>query len=280
MRAARRFLRELKDEQLLSVRSIRVELYGSLVLTGKGHGTDRAILLGLSGEEPDHVDPATAAAVVSKIQEQGAIQLLGMHAVRFDPRTDLLFHSGDTLPRHSNGMRFTVSCPDGLELDSRIFYSIGGGFIITEDEQGDDGVPPAVIVPYRFRSAADLLRLGKEHEKAIWTMVLENEKVSRSQEEVHREVFRRWKVMQDCTDRGLRTEGILEGGLNVRRRAPHLHESLCNKSVSDPLAVVDWINLFAIAVNEENAAGGRVVTAPTSIIYALISTYAICWKPG
>lgn len=265
MRAARRFAEELETSgHLSSTDRVKVDLYGSLALTGRGHGTDRAILLGLLGEVPDQVDPATVDSKLSNIRQQGYLRLLGSHPISFDCEKDLIFRDDELLPGHSNGMRFTAYKWRAQELESKVFSSIGGGFIMAGGERPSDGNHAATEIPYPFHSAAELLRLGEEHRKPIWALVLENEKIARPEEEVRAGVFRIWQTMKDCTYRGFRTEGILAGGLNVRRRAPRLYRDLCNRDVSDPLVVVDWINLFAIAVNEENAAGGRVVTAPTN----------------
>ena len=264
MRAARRFVEELATEGLLSeTDAVTVDLYGSLALTGIGHGTDRAIMLGLMGETPDEVDPATIEAKVTEICERKFIRLLGKHPVGFDHQHDLVFRRNEVLPGHSNGMRFVAYNWGKQTLARKIFYSIGGGFILAEREQPTES-NHAVQVPYPFKSAAELLRYGREESKPIWKLVLENETVLRSEKEIDAGISRIWRAMKDCTERGLKTEGILKGGLNVRRRAPELYRSLCGRDTADPLAVVDWINLFAIAVNEENAAGGRVVTAPTN----------------
>lgn len=267
MRAARRFAQELEaNARLTRTVSVTAELYGSLALTGKGHGIDRAILLGLSGEVPDQIDPATVEPKLTRMRQQRLLRLLGTHTIAFDPDSHLIFRRAETLRSHSNGMRFTAYDENGQKLEQRIVYSVGGGFIVAEDEnehkQTDSG--DECTVPYSFESAAALLRLGQKHRKPIWGLVLENEKCWRSEPEVRREITQIWQVMQECTYRGLATEGVLPGGLNVRRRAPGLYRALSLREHSDSLGVVDWINLFAIAVNEENAAGGRVVTAPTN----------------
>jgi len=265
MRAARRFVEELASEGLLSeTDAVTIDLYGSLALTGIGHATDRAILLGLMGEMPDEVDPATIEAKLAEVREHNFLRLLGKQPVIFNPQHDLVFRRTEVLPGHSNGMRFVAYNWGKQTLASRIFYSIGGGFILADGEQPAEANQAARQVPYPFKSAGELLRLGSEHAKPIWELVRENEKVLRSEHEIHSGIARIWQVMKDCTHRGLRTEGILEGGLKVRRRAADMYRSLCDRDTTDPLAVVDWINLFAIAVNEENAAGGRVVTAPTN----------------
>jgi L-serine dehydratase len=265
MRAARRFVQELATDGLLSeIDAVTIDLYGSLALTGKGHGTDRALLLGLMGEVPDEVDPTTIEAKFNEICDRKFIRLLGKHPIAFDHQHDLVFRRNEVLPGHSNGMRFAAYNWGKQTLASRIFYSIGGGFIRAEGEQVSQANASNHDVPYPFKNAADLLRFGKEHHKAVWELVFENENALRSERETHAGISRIWQAMKDCTHRGLKTEGILGGGLNVRRRAPELYQALCERDTTDPLVVVDWINLFAIAVNEENAAGGRVVTAPTN----------------
>ena len=265
MRAAKRFAEELACEDLLSVTdSVTIDLYGSLALTGIGHGTDRAILLGLMGEVPDEVDPATIEAKIAEVQERKFIRLLGQHPIKFDHQHDLVFRRNEVLPGHSNGMRFLAYNWGRQTLALRIFYSVGGGFILAEKEHQAQANHSGPDVPYPFKSAADLLRFGKENQKAIWELTLENEKALRSEEEIRSRISRIWLAMKDCTERGFKTEGILGGGLNVRRRAPELYRALSDRNTADPLVVVDWINVFAIAVNEENAAGGRVVTAPTN----------------
>ena len=264
MRAARRFVQELATEGFLAeTDSLTVDLYGSLALTGMGHGTDRAILLGLMGEVPDEVDSAGIEAKLAQIRQKRLVLLLGKHPIAFDQEQDLAFRKNEVLPGHSNGMRFVAYDWGKQTLARRIFYSIGGGFILAEGERSAEASVAAEF-PYPFKSAADLLRLGREHAKPIWQLVLENEKVLRSEHEILGGVARIWQAMKDCTHRGLKTEGILGGGLNVRRRAPELYQALSRRDTTEHLAVIDWINLFAIAVNEENAAGGRVVTAPTN----------------
>lgn len=193
MRAARRFLKELEStRRLVETDGVTVHLYGSLALTGKGHGTDRAIMLGLVGEAPDQVDPATIGAKLSEICEQRRLLLLGKYPIKFDPETDLVFRQNEVLPGHSNGMRFTAYDSHRQELAQKIFYSIGGGFILAEGEQATQAPPSIQTVPYPFKSAAELLRFGEEHQKPIWALVLENEKILRSQGEIEAGVFRFW----------------------------------------------------------------------------------------
>ena len=263
MRASRRFALELHEQGLLGqIARIRVELFGSLALTGHVHQTDRAVLLGLSGEEPEKVDPATIDEKVTHIRQQHSLRLLDSTTIPFREDEDLLFLKTQVLPGHSNGMRFTGFDRDGRELHSAVFYSVGGGFIARE---GEDPARSALKVPpYTFSSADQLLEIGDLHKSAIWQIVLENEKTWRELTQVRGELDRIWEVMKACVQRGLETEGILPGGLNVRRRAPRLARKLNEQRRADPLAPMDWVNVYAMAVNEENAAGGRVVTAPTN----------------
>ncbi len=255
MRAARAFAVALDERgDLDRTTLVRTELYGSLALTGEGHGTDTAVLLGLSGEVPDQVAPDAAA----RIRHQPQVQLLGRRTVA----APIAFHRDLVLPGHPNAVRFTAISEGGSSLFSQVYYSVGGGFIQLE------GAPRAhvdrALVPYPFSSAAELVELAESHGWPIWKVVLENEKAWRSEVEVYAGVQRIWSVMRDSIERGLHTGGILPGGLNVRRRAMPLAARLATKGSKDPLAPIDWVNVFAIAVNEENAAGGRVVTAPTN----------------
>jgi L-serine dehydratase len=255
MRSAFAFVTEIAQRGLLSQCAlIRTELYGSLALTGKGHGTDTAILLGLSGEKPDEVDPDA----VNRIRGAECVQALGWREIA----SPILFHREFVLPGHPNAMRFTAFSADGEFLFSQVYYSIGGGFIQLEGapSQSTDRAP----VPYPFGSAAELLQIASDHSWPVWRVVLENEKAWRSEEEIRAGVTRIWGAMMGSMERGLCTEGILPGGLNVRRRAPRLAKRIETIGSKDPLAPLDWVNVFAIAVNEENAAGGRVVTAPTN----------------
>ncbi|MGO8718268.1 MAG: L-serine ammonia-lyase [Acidobacteriaceae bacterium] len=263
MRAARRFAAELEAAGLLeSTARITVELYGSLALTGHGHGTDRAILLGLMGAQPDRIDPAAIEGIVQKIREEHTLSLLGRHAISFHEADDLLWHRAETLPSHPNGMRYTALAADGTALRQQIFYSIGGGFIRAEGE--DVSTQATAKIPYRFHSAAELLEIAQEQDLSIWQLILANEAATRSEAEVRAGIHRIWQTMQSCAERGLTTEGTLPGGLNVHRRASEMRAKLLGKLAGDPLAPMDWLTLYAIAVNEENAAGGRVVTAPTN----------------
>jgi len=273
MRAAENFTTILESKNVLErVCRVQTELYGSLALTGMGHGTDRAILLGLSGEVPDQIDPETVAPLLTKIRSNKILQLRGKCSVRFEETRDLLFHKDQTLAQHSNGMRFRAFDELGTELAHQVYFSIGGGFILREGENAASR--PVTAVPYPFTSADELLRIGEERGMPIWQIAFENEKNWHSEAEIRAHVNRIWGVMQGCVERGLVTEGILPGGLNVKRRAPRLAKKLGESGNSDPLAPMDWVNVYALAVNEENAAGGRVVTAPTNGAAGIIPAVA------
>lgn len=275
MRAARMFLEELGANALGQVAGIKAELYGSLALTGRGHGTDRAVLLGLLGEKPDQVDPAAIAGELAEIRAGKIISLLRRHTVSFDEDRDLVFHPTEVLPMHSNGMRFTAFDSGGSEIRRGVYYSVGGGFVVKDGEE--EGMATETKVPFPFSHGEDLLRLGAESGKTIAGMVFANEKCWRSDEQIHQQIGRIWEVMQSCVRRGLSGEGELPGGLNVRRRAARLYSMLKENDSDDPMDVMDWVNVYAIAVNEENAAGGQVVTAPTNgaagIIPAILHYY-------
>ena len=275
MRAAREFALTL---DLSRTARVKTELFGSLALTGRGHGTDPAILLGLSGEVPDHVDPDQVEGKISAIRETGQLNLLGRKNIHFEERTDLLFQATMTMPGHPNTMRFTSYDAPGAKLNEGIYYSVGGGFIARQGDPVDDGSSRA-RVPYPFQSAADLLELGHRHAMPIWAIMLENEKAWHTEDEIRAYVHRIWDVMQACVQRGLASDGILPGGLNVRRRAQRWYRKLQEHGSADPLAPMDWVNVFAIAVNEENAAGGRVVTAPTNGAAGVVPAVAhYYWK--
>jgi len=271
MRAARRFTVELELAGLLPrVAEVRVDLYGSLALTGHGHGTDRAILLGLSGAEAATIDPATIEPKLAEIRTSGTLVLLGSYPIPFREPEHLIFHRDQMLPpgavtNHPNGVRFTAFDAAGNVLVTRTYFSIGGGFIIAD---GEATLPTtasgAAALPYPFASAAEMLQMARDAGLAVWELMLANECALRSPEDVRAGILHIWDVMQACIDRGMTTDGILPGGLAVRRRAARLTERLRQKGSSDPLAPLDWVTVYAMAVNEENAAGGRVVTAPTN----------------
>ncbi len=264
MRAASRFVAELdKAGQLDRVACVLAELYGSLALTGIGHGTDRAVLLGLSGEKPEEVDPAAIEAIVDTIRAEKRLVLLARHAIPFEESRDLLFHEDLVLPGHPNGMRFTAFSRGEETIASNVYYSVGGGFIVQEGEETNAQLE-CLSVPHPFSSGAELLERAEGNGLPIWKLMLENESALRSEQEVRERLKEIWSVMDACIERGLHTEGILPGGLKVQRRAPRLLRKIQARPANDPLLAMDWVNAFAMAVNEENAAGGRVVTAPTN----------------
>jgi L-serine dehydratase len=288
MRAALRFVHGLDETGALDrTARVVVHLYGSLALTGIGHGTDRAVLLGLLGEAPDTVDPAQVEAKLVAIRESGSLHLLGRHPVPFTEPMNLPFHREQMYPTagvasHPNGMTFTAFDVAGGLLSEEIFYSIGGGFIVSEAERTAPQQISARKVPYPFRSAAELLALAEANGLSIAELMMANEvalladptiSIARPgvvssmdvpEEQIKTSILALWRVMQACTARGIATEGILPGGLNVRRRAHRLADRLETSGSKDPLAPIDWVTVWAMAVNEENAAGGRVVTAPTN----------------
>jgi L-serine dehydratase len=265
MRAARQFLLDLEAKDLFNqTTQVAVQLYGSLALTGKGHGTDTAVLLGLEGETPDGVDPDAIAARLKKIRESGRIKLLGRREIPFDEALDLLMHRDQVLPKHSNGLRFTALDAGKQTLLTDEFYSIGGGFIVRGSEDEGDAAAAEVKLPYAFTSSESLLGLCAKHHLSIPQLMLANEKVWRPEAETRKGLLRIWQVMQACAARGMREGGELPGGLHVQRRAPVIHARLAAQKKTTALDAMDWVNLWALAVNEENAAGGRVVTAPTN----------------
>lgn len=273
MRAARRFVAGLEDAGLLSrVARVKAELYGSLALTGVGHGTEKAILLGLAGEQAETVDPGQIDAIMGGIRSRKRLLVLGSREVQFDESRDLLFHNDIVLRQHPNGMRFTAFDERGDLLESGAYFSIGGGFVVKEGETAADAAP--LPVPHPFSNAAELLEEAETKGLAVWQLMLENESALRSEAEVRERIARVWSVMEACIERGLNTPGILPGGLNVRRRAPALYAKTQDQSKADPLRAMDVVNAFAMAVNEENAAGGRVVTAPTNGAAGLLPAVA------
>lgn len=279
MRAARTFTEELRAEGLLPrTARVRAELYGSLALTGKGHASDSAVVLGLLGQTPDGVDVESVPRLLAQTAHQGRLMLGGTHEIEFTPRTDVEFRRGETLPGHPNGMRFTAADSAGGQLRARVYYSVGGGFVVDDAAVGTDRIradgPP---VPYPFHSAEQLLRLCRETGLSVSALMLANETArGRSPDDVRAGLLRLWEVMRQCVRRGATTEGILPGGLGVPRRAHRMYRQLggvCDESGllrprtahdGDPMRGADWVSLYALAVNEENAAGGRVVTAPTN----------------
>ncbi len=270
MRAAQEFVTDLDRAGVLTrVAAIKAELYGSLGATGKGHGSDKAVMLGLEGEMPDQVDPEAVPAVLERIRAAGRIRLLGRHEIAFREAEQLVLHRRKTLPFHANGMRFRALGADGGELANKVYYSVGGGFVVNETAAyGDDPLQEdATPQPHPFHTGAELLELCGDTRQSISQLMLQNEKAWRDEAEIRAGLLRIWQVMRDCVARGCRQEGTLPGGLKVRRRAADMYRKLASQpeaALRDPLTVMDWVNLYALAVNEENAAGGRVVTAPTN----------------
>jgi L-serine dehydratase len=269
MRAANLFVGRLAGEGLLDgTTRVRAEMFGSLGVTGHGHGTVKAVILGLEGERPDLVDPAAAEPRVEAVRADEVLRLGGKHPIRFSMDDDLVLHRRKRLPFHTNGMRFTARDADGNVRMTREYYSVGGGFVLDEDEVerseliADDRQRP---VPCPFSSGDELLRRTREAGLRISDLMLANELTRRSEEEIRSGLLHIWSVMQECVNRGIQGTGVLPGGLNVRRRAGALRQVLETADDStDPLRAIEWVTLYALAVNEENAAGGRVVTAPTN----------------
>ncbi|MEW5741167.1 MAG: L-serine ammonia-lyase [Myxococcota bacterium] len=281
MRAARRFVERLETEGLLAkVTRVKLELFGSLAFTGKGHGSDLALMLGLEGEDPRTVDIDQVKPRVDAITARGKIRLRGAHEIAFSPKDDITFHRREKLPLHPNGMRFSAFDAAGAQVLQRIFYSVGGGFVVNHEGVAEEGaVPGAAPVPYAFSSGDQLLEQCRAHGLSISTLMLANEKAARPEREVRDRLLEIAGAMDACVKRGCEQEGILPGGLHVKRRAASLYRRLKAdpRGATDPLVAIDWVNLWALAVNEENAAGGRVVTAPTNgaagIIPAVLQYY-------
>ena len=291
MRAARLFVLRLAHEGMLAqVARVQSQLYGSLGATGKGHGSDKAVLLGLAGHEPDSVDVDAVPALLAAMRADKRLLLLGQHAVAFNEQHDLKFHrrvllNNNGLPFHANGMRFTAFDAAGAELANRVYYSVGGGFVVSDEVAADGSkqkviAPDTTVLPHPFHSGEELLQRTREIKGSIADVVRRNEHHWRSDEALNTGLLKIWRVMQDCVVRGCNTQGILPGGFKVKRRAADLRNALTanpEEALRDPLQVLDWVNLYALAVNEENAAGGRVVTAPTNgaagIIPAVLHYY-------
>ncbi|WP_263138445.1 L-serine ammonia-lyase [Pseudomonas sp. RIT-PI-AD] len=282
MRAAARFAEGLRDDGLLNATaSMRVELYGSLGATGKGHGSDKAVLLGLEGDHPDTVDTDSIPARLETIRGQGELNLLGEKRLRFVEKEHLAMIR-KPLPFHPNGMIFRAFDGAGLQIRSREYYSVGGGFVVDEDAAGADRiVEDATPLAYPFKTARELLGHCVGQGLSMSQVMLANEAAWRPEAETRAGLLRIWQVMQDCVEAGCRNEGIMPGGLKVRRRAAALYRQLSKNpeaALRDNLSVLDWVNLYALAVNEENASGGRVVTAPTNgaagIVPAVLHYYS------
>jgi L-serine dehydratase len=283
MVAAGRFVEFLKQgNQLDQVTHVEVRLYGSLAFTAKGHGSDTAILLGLSGEVPDQINPDDVDGVLNTIRTAGSISLGGDQNIAFDENTDLVLEFGDPLPGHSNGMRFQAFSLDGEELANKVYYSIGGGFVADDAELSapTDVREVSEELPFAFDTAEKMLRFGKDNNLSIRDMMMANESALQNEADVKAGLDKIWTVMRDCMERGMQADGILPGGLKVRRRAHNIHDNLRTserKNAKLPHECMDWISLYALAINEENASGGRIVTAPTNgaagVIPAVIRYY-------
>ena len=283
MRAAARFVEHHLAEagRLGDVARVRAEVFGSLALTGRGHGTDKAVLMGLEGHWPNRIDPDLIPAALERIRGSKLVRLHGGREIAFNEKSDLVMNKRQKLPFHTNGMRFIAYDANGAEIASRDYYSVGGGFVVNQDEAAEDRiVADTTPVAHPFSSGDELLARCAESGLSIAQLMLENERAWRSDDEVIAGLRELWQAMQDCVARGIRQTGTLPGGLHVSRRAPSLHAELSAKpeaAMRDPLTVLDWVNLYALAVNEENAAGGRVVTAPTNgaagIIPAVLHYY-------
>ncbi len=270
MRAAARFVDRWLTEpgRLQDVARIRAEVFGSLALTGRGHGTDKAVLMGLEGHLPNEIDPDIIPDALIRIRGEKRIQLAGTQPVAFDEKRDLVMNKRQKLPYHTNGMRFSAFDGNDELIATRDYYSVGGGFVVNQDEAAEDRiVADTTPLPYPFHTGDELLAQARASGLTIAQMMFENEKSWRSETEIVAGLRELWAAMQSCVARGIRETGTLPGGLHVSRRAPSLHAELSTKpeaAMRDPLTVLDWVNLYALAVNEENAAGGRVVTAPTN----------------
>jgi L-serine dehydratase len=273
MRAAHQFVQRIQQLGVLErCARVEVQLFGSLGATGRGHGTDKAVLLGLQGHEPESVDVDAIPALLQQVRSSGRLRLGHVHDIAFDERRDVLFHRRKTLPFHANAMECTAFDAAGAELDRRAYYSVGGGFVVGQEAAEEGGNRPVLVqdrptLAHPFSTGAELLEVTQRLGCSIAEIMRRNERYWRSDAELDTGLLRIWRVMQDCVTRGCATEGILPGGFKVKRRAAALHAHLRERAeaaIGDPLLVMDWVNLYALAVNEENAAGGRVVTAPTN----------------
>jgi len=270
MRAAERFVHRwlLDPGRLHEVARIRAEMFGSLALTGRGHGTDKAVLLGLEGQRPNLIDPDIIPATLARIRSDKRIRLMGTHEIAFDEKRDLPMNKRQKLPYHTNGMRFTAFDAAEEVIATRDYYSVGGGFVVNTDDAAEDRiVADTTPLPHAFASGDEMLAQSARSGLSIAAMMFENEQAWRPPDEIRAGLRELWDAMQGCVARGIREEGTLPGGLHVPRRAPALYRELSSRpeaAMRDPLTTLDWVNLYALSVNEENAAGGRVVTAPTN----------------
>ena len=282
MIAARKFILSIeKSNQLKKVTRIKSEMYGSLGATGKAHGTPKAIILGLEGEQPDQVDATLITKRIEKIYSEGRINLLGKQTINYNHEIDLKLYRRKSLPFHPNGMIFSAFDENGKELVQKTYYSVGGGFVVDDsNENGNYIAEDETVITYPYDSAAELLEYCKREALKISDVMIKNESAWRPENKTREGLLSLWSVMQETVNNGIANKGVLPGGLNVPRRAHKLHQQLTkksNKKSDDPLTILDWVTLYALATNEENAAGGRVVTAPTNgaagIIPAVLHYY-------
>ncbi|MEH6472660.1 MAG: L-serine ammonia-lyase [Halopseudomonas sp.] len=283
MKAAYLFATALNDDGLLTqVVRVQSQLFGSLGATGKGHGSGSAVLLGLEGDQPDIVDPLKIQPRFRVITGTARLNLAGVHPVDYDESSDLIYHKKESLPYHANGMSFTAYDANKKVLSHRVYYSVGGGFVVDEEAAGADRIVEDLsLLPFPFLSGDELLRMCTDSGLSIAEVMLKNELIWRTEDQVREGIVDIWKVMQECVQNGIKNEGILPGGLKVKRRAASLYRDLNNRTrmdmITPSLGAMDWVNLYALAVNEENAAGGRMVTAPTNgaagIIPAVLHYY-------
>ncbi|MBA3486759.1 MAG: L-serine ammonia-lyase [Lysobacter sp.] len=283
MRGAARFIERwiVQNDDLERTARVRAEVFGSLALTGRGHGTDKAVLMGLEGHWPHQINPDIIPPALERIRSSKRINLFGRHEIAFDEKHDLIMNKRQKLPFHTNGMRFTAYDAAGEIIATRDYYSVGGGFVVNQDEAAEDRiVADETALPHPFHSGDELLAQAASNGLTIAELMFINEQAWRTPAQIDSELDSLWSAMQDCVIRGVRQSGTLPGGLHVARRAPSLHAELTSKpeaAMRDPLTTLDWVNLYALAVNEENAAGGRVVTAPTNgaagIIPAVLHYY-------
>jgi len=300
MCAANSFVQALQEQGVIEkITRIKAEMYGSLGATGTGHGTPKAVILGLMGEIPETVDVDSAEKSVEQAKELKKLHLAGGHIIKFHYEKDLVLYRRKTLPYHSNGMCFTAFDENNAELMRKIYYSVGGGFVVDEAvaqtsaendkngvQQGDPIIGDDQVITYPFSSARELLEQANKHQLPISSLILSNESAWRDEQQTKQKLLEIWAVMQQCVENGLAQEGQLPGGLKVQRRAKQLHKKLLDnpeQALADPLSALDWVTLYALAVNEENAGGGRVVTAPTNgaagIIPAVLHYY-VRFIPG
>ena len=282
MIAARNFILDVENsKQLKNVTRIKSEMYGSLGATGKAHGTPKAIILGLEGEEPDKVDATLISSRIEKIDSEGQLNLLGKHVINYDRLADQKLYRRKSLPFHPNGMTFSAYDKKNKEIAKKTYYSVGGGFVVDDSKEDRDLITEdETKITFPYDKAAQLLEYCENESLNISDIMLANESAWRSESKIRKELLHLWSVMQEVVNRGINNEGVLPGGLNVERRSNKLYLQLTEKSdkkPDDPLTILDWVTLYALATNEENAGGGTVVTAPTNgaagIIPAVLHYY-------